>query len=71
MNTRGARVAYATPEISEWLSLDRRLAVRRGLSVRPVARRDAETRHPVNIQTTLRAVEDEVLKLSLEIGPSH
>jgi hypothetical protein len=26
MNTRGARVAYATPEISEWLSLDRRLA---------------------------------------------
>jgi hypothetical protein len=37
MNERGARVAYATPEKSEWLNLDRRLAVRRGLPVRPMA----------------------------------
>jgi len=68
MNTRGARVAYATPEISEWLSLDRRLAVRRGLSVRPMARRDAETADPMHIEAALPAVEAEVLELAFEVG---
>jgi hypothetical protein len=68
MNTRGARVAYATPEISEWLSLDGRLAVRRGLAVRPMARRDAETADPMHIEAALRAVEAEVLELAFEVG---
>jgi hypothetical protein len=68
MNTRGARVAYATPEISEWLSLDRRLAVRRGLRVGPVPQRDAESPDPMNVEAAPRAVQREVLKLSFEIG---
>jgi hypothetical protein len=48
--------------------LDRRLAVRRGLSVRPVTRGDAEARDPVHVETALRAVEGEVLELALEVG---
>jgi hypothetical protein len=47
--------------------LDRRLAVRRGLSVTPVSGRDAQSAHPVNIQAALRAVEDEVLELALQV----
>jgi hypothetical protein len=33
-----------------------------------VSRRDAEARDPVNVEPALRAVEDEVLELSLEIS---
>jgi hypothetical protein len=46
----------------------RGLALRRGLPVRPVAQRDAETAHPMHVEATLRAVEGEVLKLAFEVG---
>ena len=43
------------------------LAVRRRLTVRPVPRRDPEAADPVDVETALRAVEGEVLKLAFEI----
>ena len=33
-----------------------------------MARRDAETAHPMNVEAALRAVGDEVLKLAFEVG---
>jgi hypothetical protein len=42
--------------------------VRRRLPVRPMARSDAETADPMNAETALRAVEDEILELALEVG---
>jgi hypothetical protein len=42
--------------------------VRGGLAVRPVAGGDAEPRDPMHVEAALRAVEDEVLELALEVG---
>lgn len=44
------------------------LAVRRWLPVAPMPRRDAETAHPMHVETIPRAIEDEVLKLTFEVG---
>jgi hypothetical protein len=45
-----------------------RLAVRRGLPVRPVTGRDPEPQDPVNVEAAFGAVEREVLELAFEIG---
>jgi hypothetical protein len=42
--------------------------VRRGLPVRPVAKRDPELADPMHIEAALRTVENEVLKVAFEIG---
>jgi hypothetical protein len=42
--------------------------VRRGLSVRPMSGRDAESRDPVYVEAAFGAVEGEVLELALEVG---
>jgi hypothetical protein len=36
--------------------------------MRPMTRRDPETADPMHVEAALRAVEDEVLELALEIG---
>lgn len=48
--------------------LHRRLAVRSGLPMRPVAGRYPESRDPVNVEAAPRTVEDEVLELPIEVG---
>jgi hypothetical protein len=50
------------------LFLERRLAVRRGLPVRPMAGRHAEPADPMHVETTPGAVEGEILELALEVG---
>jgi hypothetical protein len=50
------------------VDLDRWLAAWRGLPVCPVTRSDPEPRDPMHVETALRAVEDRVVKLALEVG---
>jgi hypothetical protein len=48
--------------------LDRGLAVRRRLSVCPVAGGDAKARDPMHVEAALRAVRHPGLELALEVG---
>jgi hypothetical protein len=54
--------------VDQELDLDRWLAVRRGLSVRPMTRGDAETADPMHVETTLCAVQRPGLELALDVG---
>jgi hypothetical protein len=50
------------------LFLDGWFAVRRGLPVSPVPGLDSQSAHPMHVQAASRAVENEVLQLTFEVG---
>jgi hypothetical protein len=63
----GSRLASGGSNRTD-IALDQRCTVRRGLSVRPVARRDTETGDPMNVEAARRAVKNEPTELALKIG---